>query len=549
MAAELLSFFRPAVVVRGDWSSQEIAEFYRVEAALVQAGVRVFVDRGVTDEGDPWFVFCRETDGEVIVHFARINGNYLIAAESIGPPIRGSDFRNALAEFVSSNPTLIPLRSPRGAKLMLHPASLLAAVVATALYHMSGTEAVAGSLDPAAADGKHSPIHGTPHFGSSGEAGFDPNRKWSDWQVAAVVGAMIALAATEYSDSTKETLFNLASTILDTTKDHIVLPHSVVADASPIPDLDGKAGTAGTLDANDAHSLFDNFILSGGGQAVSQQYQISSNDGAFPKVSTTTTASPQESAAGEHWWTSLIHGGDNDPQYLAWTDASSSFSSDANARGADQVALVFPAPSGQGASAPTSAADPSHSNSQVGSSSPDHPVAALGTSDAQAAIIYVNNELNAANKIAPQVALSGNLSVQDVISHGASDVFGSALFSPVAGSAGHNDVVGGGQLAPTAIISASYNPVAESTASVPQSLPSPQGTAYEPFNAAANEILDAFVRQNTFEVLTSNNNVVLFDTNAADFSSPDLIARTWSMFDGSTISIVGAVPHNLAVLA
>jgi len=50
-------------------------------------------------------------------------------------------------------------------------------------------------------------------------------------------------------------------------------------------------------------------------------------------------------------------------------------------------------------------------------------------------------------------------------------------------------------------------------------------------------------------VLTSNNNVVLFDTNAADFSGPDFISRTWSMSDGSTISIVGTVPHNLAVMA
>ena len=80
MAAELLSFFRPAKSVSGDWSTQEIAEFYRVEAALVQAGASVCVDRGVSDEGDPWFVFCRAVDGEVIVHFARIAGEALPGA-------------------------------------------------------------------------------------------------------------------------------------------------------------------------------------------------------------------------------------------------------------------------------------------------------------------------------------------------------------------------------------------------------------------------------------------------------------------------------------
>src|ERR1700730_11393368 len=126
MAAELLSFFRPAASVRGDWSTQEVAEFYRVEAALVQAGISVLVDRGVSDEGDPWFVFCRAVDGEVIVHFARIAGDYLIAADSIGRTFRGSDFRRLLSEFVSLNPTLIPMPAARGARLLLHPASLLA---------------------------------------------------------------------------------------------------------------------------------------------------------------------------------------------------------------------------------------------------------------------------------------------------------------------------------------------------------------------------------------------------------------------------------------
>jgi hypothetical protein len=256
-------------------------------------------------------------------------------------------------------------------------------------------------------------------------------------------------------------------------------------------------------------------------------------------------ASIQELSAGEHWWTALAHGGDSDSQDLSWTDTSSGLSSDVNAKGADQFALVIPAPSGQGASATTWLSDSSHSNSAEGSSSPDHPVAASETFDAQA-VVYVNNELNAANKIATRVNLSGNLSVQDVISYGASDVFGSAPTPPIVAVASHSDGADSGQLVPTAITSVSSNSVVGPIASVSPSSPAP---AYEPFNSAASEILDAFVRQNTFEVLTSNNHVVLFDTNASDFSSPDFIARTWSMSDGSTISIVGSVPHNLAVLA
>ena len=234
MAAELLSFFRPAALVRGDWSGQEIAEFYRVEAALVQAGVSVVVDRGVSDEGDPWFVFCRENDGEVIVHFARIAGNYLIVADAIGQPIRGSDFRKLLSEFVSVNPAFIPLPAGKGSKLLLHPASLLAAVVATALYHMSGTEALAHTLDR----GKVDPSHGQKQtmtaaegeIGASGEI----DRKWIDRQIAAAVVAMVALAAADFSQFGHDALTKLASTIVDITGDHLTAAHSVVADAAPV---------------------------------------------------------------------------------------------------------------------------------------------------------------------------------------------------------------------------------------------------------------------------------------------------------------------------
>ena len=68
-----------------DWSPRELAEFYRVESALIQAGLKIDKERGVSDEGDPWFAFCRPDDSEVIVHIARIGGIYILAA----PPTTG----------------------------------------------------------------------------------------------------------------------------------------------------------------------------------------------------------------------------------------------------------------------------------------------------------------------------------------------------------------------------------------------------------------------------------------------------------------------------
>lgn len=147
MAAQLLSFFRPAPQTRGDWSNQELAEFYRVESALIQAGISVETDRGCTDEGDPWFVFCRTSDLEVIVHFARVDGLYVIAAQHLPHVLRGTDFRKLLNEVASRNPSLMPVPPQAKGKILLHPAALLAAVVATLFINGSSSEAVAAEMD------------------------------------------------------------------------------------------------------------------------------------------------------------------------------------------------------------------------------------------------------------------------------------------------------------------------------------------------------------------------------------------------------------------
>src|SRR3954463_3233306 len=121
----VISFFRPAPTARGQWSQQELAEFYRVEAALVQAGMRITSECGSSDEDDPWFVFCR-SDGETIMHFARIDGRYVIASETLETPLWGPDFRSLLTQLASQSPTLLPIPSAKsGARLVIHPAALL----------------------------------------------------------------------------------------------------------------------------------------------------------------------------------------------------------------------------------------------------------------------------------------------------------------------------------------------------------------------------------------------------------------------------------------
>jgi hypothetical protein len=135
MAAQVLSFFQRSpryAPAPADWSQQELAEFYRVESALIRAGVRVGTDRGLSDEKEPWFVFYRADDGEVVIHFARIDGEYIIAGPAYEEIARGFDFSALVRNMVARHPLV---RRPQGAdNISIHPAALLVAVVGTAFF-------------------------------------------------------------------------------------------------------------------------------------------------------------------------------------------------------------------------------------------------------------------------------------------------------------------------------------------------------------------------------------------------------------------------------
>ena len=135
MAAQVLSFFQRSpryAPAPADWSQQELAEFYRVEGALIRAGIRVGTDRGLSDENEPWFVFYRSDDGEVVIHFARIDGEYLIAGPAYEEIARGFDFTALVRNLVARHPLI--RRSENSGNLSIHPAALLVAVVGTAFF-------------------------------------------------------------------------------------------------------------------------------------------------------------------------------------------------------------------------------------------------------------------------------------------------------------------------------------------------------------------------------------------------------------------------------
>lgn len=124
-----------------DWGNQEMADLFRVKRLLDAAGIPNEIDRGLTDEGDPWFVFCG-MDGEVFIHLCRIDGLYVLDSPNIETPLRGVDFNALIADFTNrpvprkeadAEGTLERriIRLERGGKVRLHPSALLAALIWT----------------------------------------------------------------------------------------------------------------------------------------------------------------------------------------------------------------------------------------------------------------------------------------------------------------------------------------------------------------------------------------------------------------------------------
>ncbi|WP_120505320.1 hypothetical protein [Sulfitobacter mediterraneus] len=118
-----------------DWSNQELANIYRVKKLLDAAGVPNTLERGITDEGDPWCIFCTH-GGEVFIHLCRVDKLYTLDSPNLRNPITGVDFADLIAEFSAGALAKTPAASrsrviqlQRNGKVFLHPSALLAALI------------------------------------------------------------------------------------------------------------------------------------------------------------------------------------------------------------------------------------------------------------------------------------------------------------------------------------------------------------------------------------------------------------------------------------
>jgi hypothetical protein len=207
----VLSFLR-ARPSSGDWTQQELAEFYRVEGALLQGGLLVTTDRGFSDEGDPWFVFCRPDNEEVIAHFARIDGDYLVISSAFSGVARGRDFKLLIRELMQAHPLMLSRNHGDGQRVFLHPSALLAALLAASYLISSDKDATAQDLSPP---------------GHEKESGF-----WLHFRHDFAILSAVAIAAAWIENSVESTFdFGQHVTLLqDTGQDsHLLVDHAIDA--------------------------------------------------------------------------------------------------------------------------------------------------------------------------------------------------------------------------------------------------------------------------------------------------------------------------------
>jgi hypothetical protein len=85
---------------RGDWTSGDLAQLHRAASALRYPGRPLEADGGITDEGEPWFAIYHAQSGEVVTHFARIDGSYIVCAPFLKSSLRGRVLCELIGRFL-----------------------------------------------------------------------------------------------------------------------------------------------------------------------------------------------------------------------------------------------------------------------------------------------------------------------------------------------------------------------------------------------------------------------------------------------------------------
>jgi hypothetical protein len=136
----------PTSIFASDWSNQELADLYRAYSLIQSAQPGLECDRGVSDEGDPWFLIG-DDKGDVLVHICRIEGTYILDSVALPKPLRGANFNTLIEDFLTTvvgkqahdaesvhEPANV-VRLDRSRTVCLHPSMMIAALVWTLLMN------------------------------------------------------------------------------------------------------------------------------------------------------------------------------------------------------------------------------------------------------------------------------------------------------------------------------------------------------------------------------------------------------------------------------
>jgi hypothetical protein len=94
---------------RQGWSKNEFDMLFGVAKFLRLQRADLVMDYGVTDEGEPWFVVCDPQSGDVLVHFARIAGEYLACVPFRDYVLTGCGLNALLDRFFQSRSAVGPM--------------------------------------------------------------------------------------------------------------------------------------------------------------------------------------------------------------------------------------------------------------------------------------------------------------------------------------------------------------------------------------------------------------------------------------------------------
>lgn len=132
---------RPQVRVGPPWTTTELGELFRVAHVLRQSGMTIETDMGLSDEGDPWFVFYSVQSEDVIAHFARINGEIVVHGLSSGGVVSGVNLHDVVRQLQPVQTMERQQTSQTDRSVVLHPFMLLVAFVAASFLATEESQA------------------------------------------------------------------------------------------------------------------------------------------------------------------------------------------------------------------------------------------------------------------------------------------------------------------------------------------------------------------------------------------------------------------------